>query len=594
MNQHVSRLKFNHFALFFLYCCLFSFPEFVIPQENSRSNANNFVIAGHQADRWYFGQNAGLDFRPDVPAVDLSNIILNVLTSPAIMADSSGEILFFTNGYRIYNRLGDTMPDGNGLHGFSGNPMPVLIVPKPGNEHIYYVFTTHRPRMNPNDVQTLYGLEYSEVNMNLNEGLGGLTFKNKVLLGPEISSKLSAVKHINGTDYWVVAHKFNSDEFCSFRVTSEGVDSTSYVSSHIGTFHAGPGEDNNAIGYMKLSPDGTKLALAIFGSHLLEVFDFDQSTGKVMNSITSPAVFEDAYGIEFSPDSKYLYVTTTSTLLPVPNYTPISYLYQFELGQGNQIFNPGFNHTIAMDTTGSYFAGMQLGTDGRIYISRSPYGNGSLSVIQNPKRHGEDCNFTSNSIDLQGRQCRYGLPNFIQSYFNLPHFNAIFSEVSASTTFRLQNMHHIDSLIWNFDDPSSDQNSSVDFVPEHVFSAPGVYEVSVTEYFEGIPFGPYAETVTINYSDINEKTPDENPVFQLYPNPGDGRINLVFKQDLKDAVIYIKNMVGQQVKEPVKINNPNENEILGFDIDKLTPGIYFIEVTIENQESYSVKYLLYQ
>ena len=83
-------------------------------------------------------------------------------------------------------------------------------------------------------------------------------------------------------------------------------------------------------------------------------------------------------------------------------------------------------------------------------------------------------------------------------------------------------------------------------------------------------------------------------MFQLYPNPGNGRINLVFNQDLKDAVLYVKNIVGQQVVEPIMINDKHENETLGLILDELTPGIYFIEVITEDQGSYSGKYLLYQ
>lgn len=63
---------------------------------------------------------------------------------------------------------------------------------------------------------------------------------------------------------------------------------------------------------------------------------------------------------------------------------------------------------------------MQLGPDGRIYISRcnditreSDY----LAVINNPSREGTACNFISQGVSLGGRKNRLGLPNFIASYF---------------------------------------------------------------------------------------------------------------------------------------------------------------------------------
>ncbi|NTV84159.1 MAG: hypothetical protein HGA23_07660, partial [Bacteroidales bacterium] len=489
-------LKSNLFSLLVLVLLTFISPKIIFSQANFKAEIiNNENAAGHQADRWFFGQNAGLDFRPQDPVADLSNYLLNVPTSPAIMADSLGNILFFTDGVKVFNSLDQIMPNGDGLHGFVGYPMPVLIVPKPGSENIYFIFTTHRPRMNPNDPATIYGLEYNEIDLDLNEGYGDVTIKNKVLLEPEVCSKLTAVKHSNGIDYWVVAHKFNSNEFCAFRVNSAGVDTLNYVSSQIGAVHTAPGETNNGIGYMKISPDGTKLSLAIHGSGICEIFDFNASTGQVANAITSLPVFTNAYGIEFSSDSRFLYVTTTPTNMPVPGNETISCLFQFDVNLGSSLFNS--YDTIASDNSGSYFGGMQLGTDGRIYISRAPYGNSALSVIQNPERHGEACNFISSAIDLQGKASRFGLPNFVQSYFDLPHFEADYAGASDTIIFTLRNNSNFDNLYWDFGDPGSSQNSSTELQPYHVFSGPGTYQVSVTEFFNGMPYGPYTETVTV-------------------------------------------------------------------------------------------------
>jgi gliding motility-associated-like protein len=456
----------------------------------------NCTVANHEADRWFFGQNAGLDFRSQDPEPDPSNYVLNVPTSPAVMADSNGNILFYTDGIKVYDRHANVMPNGDGLHGFVGYTMPVLIVPKPGSDSIYYIFTTHRPKQNASDPQTVYGLEYNEVNLNRNGGDGEITRKNKVLLQPEVSSKLTAIKNSNGVDYWVVAHKFNSSEFCSFRVTSNGLDTANYVSSVVGIIHAAPGETNNGIGFMKISPNGTKLALAIHGSDIYEIFNFDASNGKVSNAVTSSPIFNEAYGIDFSSDSRYLYATTTSTSLPQPNYTPPSYLFQFDVSLGNSIFS-SFD-TIAVDTNGSYFGGIQLGTDGRIYVSRSPYGNAALSVIRNPKRPGAACNFTLNAMDLQGKKSRFGFPNFIQSYFDLPHFDVENICFADTTLITLQNNSNIDNISWQFGDPGSNSNTSSSLTPDHVFSGPGSYTVQVTETYNGITYGPYTETVVVN------------------------------------------------------------------------------------------------
>jgi PKD repeat protein len=591
MKKIIPDLKINLFLFLLTTCISILIPKILLSQGNisNEFSGNTNTGSGHQADRWYFGQNAGLDFRTQDPVVDLTNYLLNVPTSPAIMADSLGNILFFTDGVKVFNNLDQIMPNGDGLHGFVGYPMPVLIVPKPGPENKYFIFTTHRPQINPNDPGPFYGLEYNEVDLNLNEGYGDVTVKNKVLLQPEVCSKLTSVRHSNGMDYWVVAHKFNSSEFCAFRVNSSGVDTLNYMSSLIGTVHAAPGETNNAIGYMKISPDGTKLALTIYGSGICEVFNFDASTGQVTNAITSPPIFDDAYGIEFSPDSRFLYSTITSISMPLPGNTPPSYLFQFDVSLGASMFNA--YDTIASDTSGSYFGGTQLGTDGRIYISRSPYGNGALSVIQNPKRKGQACNFVSNAIDLQGKSSRFGFPNFIQSYFNLPHFNTTRTAFGDTTFFTLQNNSNIDEVFWQFGDPASGSNTSSDMQPGHVFSAPGAYQVQVTEYFNGIEYATYINTVEIiNYQQISDCSVPS--FYSIYPNPGDRCIRLIFTKEMKEAVISVKNMVGQQVWGPVVFDDLQVNKEVRIELPDLPEGVFMVQVNSQNADSYVSRYIL--
>jgi gliding motility-associated-like protein len=153
-----------------------------------------------------------------------------------------------------------------------------------------------------------------------------------------------------------------------------------------------------------------------------------------------------------------------------------------------------------MDTLGSYFGGMQLGTDGKIYISRSPYGYAALAVIENPKRPGPACNFTSGAMDLQGKRSRFGFPNYVQTFFDLPHFDVENVCFSDTTLFTLQNNANIDNATctWQFGDPASGNDMATGLQPTHVFSGPGNYTVEVTETYNGVTYGPYSETVIVN------------------------------------------------------------------------------------------------
>ena len=80
------------------------------------------------------------------------------------------------------------MTNGTGLFGDPSSTQSAIIVPKPGDDDIYYIFTVDDHGFN----EAHLGLNYSEVNMSLNGGLGVVTSKNVNLL-PECSEKITAV-----------------------------------------------------------------------------------------------------------------------------------------------------------------------------------------------------------------------------------------------------------------------------------------------------------------------------------------------------------------------------------------------------------------
>ena len=232
-----------------------------------------------------------------------------------------------------------------------------------------------------------------------------------------------------------------------------------------------------------------------------------------------------------------------------------------------------------------------MGTDGRIYVSRSPYDSAALSVIVNPKRQGDACNFTANAIDLQGRSCRFGFPNFVSTYFDLPHFDVSNSGFGDTVVFTLQNNSNIDEILWQFGDPASGSNTSSEMQPRHVFSSPGTYQVQVTEYFNGLEYGSYNHAIqVINYQEIHENISNHS-LFSIYPNPGNGNINLAFKHEAKEVVISVRNILGQIVWGPVKFDGLVENEEIGIDLGKIPGGIYFIQISDKNISA-SRKYIL--
>src|SRR5688572_2713476 len=92
------------------------------------------------ADKWYFGVNAGIDFSNGAAAAVYGGA-LNASGGTAAIADSTGALLFYTDGLTIWDKYHLPMPNGTSLAGGFGS-QPVVIVPDPGSTDRYYIFTT--------------------------------------------------------------------------------------------------------------------------------------------------------------------------------------------------------------------------------------------------------------------------------------------------------------------------------------------------------------------------------------------------------------------------------------------------------------------
>ena len=70
------------------------------------------------------------------------------------------------------------MPNGSGLLGDPSSSQSAIIVPKPNNPTIFYVFTVDDHSQNAPH----FGLNYSEIDMSLDGGLGDVTSNKNINL----------------------------------------------------------------------------------------------------------------------------------------------------------------------------------------------------------------------------------------------------------------------------------------------------------------------------------------------------------------------------------------------------------------------------
>lgn len=440
-------------SLFLLFLILFS-----LSFKSGAQGETNF---------WYFGYNAGLDFNSGTPVVQTNGAIFTSEGS-ATISTAAGALRFYTDGMTVWNNLHTPMANGTGLFGNSSSTQSAVIIPKPGTTDIYYIFTVDAIG-GPN------GLRYSEVNMTLAGGLGDVTAVKNVALATPVTEKVTAVKHANNVDLWVIAHDFTTTQFFVYSVTSAGV-STVPIISNAGSIDAVP----YGIGNLKASADGSKLVQCIY-TNTVDILNFDNATGIITNDFSFVSPFQYPYGAEFSPDGSRLYFGGTVN----------QNVYQYNMAAGTSAAIIGSMTVVGSSSTSGYLGSFQMAPDGKIYIAKD--GTSTLGCINNPNTLGAGCGFVDNAVNLLSGICQLGLPDFIQSYFNSATINYVNTCLGDSTDFSLANTTGIDSVEWDFNDPASGVlNSSKLFLPSHVFTNTGTYNVSVITHT-----GSIADTLNI-------------------------------------------------------------------------------------------------
>ncbi|MCB9170695.1 MAG: hypothetical protein H6594_10145 [Flavobacteriales bacterium] len=343
-----------------------------------------------EANIWYFGNQAGIDFNSGAP-VALLNSSMNSVEASGSISDQNGDLLFYTNGGpvvtssnynvgRVWNRNHTMMTNGNlaGSGGCNSARQGALIVKDPGNADLYYIFTTDCYEDN-----LVGGLRYDVVDMTGSGGMGQvLSIGDTVYSG--ITESMAGIRHANGIDVWVLVHGLNNNEFHAFLVTANGV--AAPVTTAIGpNMSSQPGD---------ITANRFSTRVHYGGNNTSSLYDFDPATGILSNYLN---LGQNGFGSAFSYSGNYLYTCEFQVQRRVFQYD----LLATDIVASEQVIGSG----IALQ------GGLQLAPDGKIYMARGS--QGSIGVINNPELAGVAADFQDEGFYLGGRTCANGLPTFV-------------------------------------------------------------------------------------------------------------------------------------------------------------------------------------
>ncbi|MDP3312487.1 T9SS type B sorting domain-containing protein [Lutibacter sp.] len=368
------------------------------------------VFGQGEANFWFFGRNAGLDFNSGTP-IPISGS-LSTYEGCASFSDRNGNLLFYTDGTSVWDKNDNLMPNGTNLKGNSSSSQSAIIVPHPGKPTIFYIFTVGA---SISGVPT-QGLNCYTVDMTANSGLGdiiGVPIDLSYGLNAQWTEKVTSVKGADCNTFWVVSLVQNT--YYSYKIDDRNGLNPIPVLSPVNYF------SSDRRGYLKVSPDGKKLASAFFtqynetngtnvvGNGKLILYNFNDLTGVVSNNgieVISNAQLDGApYGVEFSPLSSKLYISTFDGFS--------NKLFQYDLQNSNIIYSK-----YLVNSQIGYRGALQLAPNGKIYATVPPnYNNGTnnLNAINLPDELGVNCNFQLNALNLGTGYAMQGLPPFIAS-----------------------------------------------------------------------------------------------------------------------------------------------------------------------------------
>jgi len=249
--------------------------------------------------------------------------------------DSSGNLLFYSNGVYIANALNDTVQGSFELN--SGPWMwdldpsiqtdgyllmqGMIALPDPSNSNQYFLIHSYGDTIPGQQIKILKTLA-TLVDMSADSGHGQVVYKNVPLIQDTIDQPISATWHSNGRDWWILVKQIGTNCFYRILIDTSGP----HVLSEMACLgEAGYYEIWGDIqGSEVFSPDGNKFIHSSIRNGVT-IYDFNRCTGELSNPVfiledSSQSDDNQVTSVSVSPNSRFLYIAKDYFLLQYDLY----------------------------------------------------------------------------------------------------------------------------------------------------------------------------------------------------------------------------------------------------------------------------------
>ena len=520
------------------------------------------------------------------PVLSHLYIPMNFYSTQAVTSDEEGNLQFYTNGIYVAGADHEQMQNGYGLNpgpdfGFFSDTgyrldQGVISLPAPGQPDKYYIVHAEFERQGE-PVFYSPNLRYTVVDMNLLNGAGAVTEKNVLLNeGYFDSGQLTAVKHANGSDWWVVQPDLETNEYYVYLLDQTGI-SLHDVQTIDSDFPDG-------LGQSVFTPDGTKYVRfqtnLVAGPLYFLVADFNRCTG-VFSNYQSDNFFENSIGTlgtggAVSSNSRYFYATTSY------------FLYKYDLWAEDI---PGSRITIlendlipAPVSTAPFYL-CQLAPDGKIYIA-THNGNNVYHVIHRPNRAGLACQAEQRGLNLPSMNLATipnnpnyrlgpidGSPCDTLSIDNLPLCDFRYDpDTLDDKTIEFTEVTHYEPTDWYW--TFGDGNTSTELNPVHEYESSGTYEVCLTVSNE---YGSDSKCRTLQIISTATAEVYRQEEITSLPNPARDFVYLQMQRGLPSGSVWQLHDAGGRLvsSQPLGAGRRQRIDLA----DNLASGLYFQSIS---------------
>lgn len=533
-------------------------------------------------DNWYFGRGAAVNFAGTTPI----SINTSAMGGPTFVnetcgsiSDSNGNLLFYTDGLKVWNRENQVMDNGNGLNGHNSTEQ-LVIVKSLKNPNQYYIFIGGENHPGNNKQITYSIVDMSLGGLDANGYPLGRVIDNEknVLVVDNIgngffSEAITVVPSSYGT-MWVLIP--NDLHLYAYSISNTGFNNGNPVISNLNF----PFSLFSAWFGVKASPKLNNIELNF--SHYIclsmwsgpgddyvnKVYSFNYQTGHITNDFDLQINSLGSYSPEFNQDASILYLGKENLYaVDMLSATPTNINY------------------MQFASSSHSFGAIQRNKYGEVYLSyiNHPY----LSKIINPDVYGANISFDQNNFFLGTNvsgapmQTVLGLPQLIEKPYKATIGNCISNiildvpEVNINYTYQANNtiITEDNYLISPDQDITMKAGNSITLLPNTNIKKGCTYLAKIEDCkiveAKSNERKKYQPKISLSIDLDKSVRPNE---IRITPNPATNLISI----DTKNSLIYwdLSDMSGKRI-----LTGKNNR----INIEGISQGMYLLLIKTDKE-----------